>query len=147
MRQLSTAFLAVALNMNIGSAFAQSEKAQLARELANPIANLISIPFVTNFDKKMGKGGGHRLYTNIQPLIPIDLNEDWILLSRTIVPIVWKQKNIDLMGNSGIQSGVGDVLQSFFLSPSKSSSAGSLGDFTWGRVRYSWHQRVALTRY
>lgn len=115
-----------------GSAHAQSDDALLARELANPIANLISVPIVTNYDRGMGAGDGHRLYTNIQPLIPIELSDDWILLSRTIIPITWSQEDIDLSGGSGHQSGFGDITESLFLSPSLAQSAGVLGDFTWG---------------
>jgi hypothetical protein len=53
---------------------------------------------------------------NIQPVIPISLNADWNLISRTILPVTWQD---DIAGPSGSQFGLGDTLQSFFLSPVK----------------------------
>lgn len=47
-------------------------------------------------------------------MIPISLNDNWNVISRTIIPIVW-QNNI--AGNSGYQSGLGDISQSLFFSP------------------------------
>ncbi len=55
------------------SARAQGSNAALAQELSNPIANLISVPFVTNYDDGYGTGDGYRVFTNIQPLIPLSL--------------------------------------------------------------------------
>jgi hypothetical protein len=111
---------------------AQSADALLAQELANPIANLISVPFVTNYDGGLGTGDGYRVFTNIQPLIPIELNEDWLLLSRTIIPVIWDQKDVSPLGPSGHQNGFGDITESLWFSPSQATSVGSLGNFTWG---------------
>ena len=66
----------------------------LAKKLANPVAALISVPFQLNYDEGIGAGGNGAVWrTNIQPVIPITLNSEWNLISRTIVPIV-HQKNI-----------------------------------------------------
>jgi hypothetical protein len=118
--------------VGVSGARAQSSEAELARKLANPIANLITVPIVTNYDEGYGTGDGHRVVTNVQPLIPIELNKDWLLLSRTIIPIVWDQNNISPFGPSGSQSGFGDISESVWFSPSQSTPVGSLGNFTWG---------------
>jgi hypothetical protein len=87
----------------------------LARQLANPVAALISVPFQLNYDRDMGPANdGRRYLLNVQPVIPISLNADWNLISRTIVPLI-DQK--DVFPGEGSQSGVGNILQSLFLSP------------------------------
>lgn len=88
----------------------------LAKKLANPVASLISFPIQMNFDFGMGTGSGWRMTTNIQPVIPIALNKDWNLISRTILPII-HQGNVVAPGTG--QSGLGDVVQSIFFSPNK----------------------------
>jgi hypothetical protein len=95
-----------------------NDAAELAKKLANPLAALISLPFQNNFDFNMGPGGdGWRYTLNIQPVIPIALNPKWNLISRTILPIM-HQSNVTGEGES--QTGLGDVAQSFWLSPNKS---------------------------
>jgi hypothetical protein len=97
----------------------------LAKKLANPIASLISVPFQYNFDRDIGSAGGYRSLLNIQPVIPFELNKDWNIISRTILPVV-DQHNI--AGQSGNQSGIGNVLQSLFFSPKLPTAGGMV----WG---------------
>jgi hypothetical protein len=98
----------------------------LAMKLSNPVASLISVPFQANWDFGLGANGdGHRFTLNIQPVIPISLNSDWTVISRTIVPV------IDQQGITGIgqgQTGLGDTVQSLFFSPKKPTSSGII----WG---------------
>ncbi len=58
-------------------------------------------------------------------MLPFALNDDWNLISRTILPIVDQQ---DIFPGAGSQSGIGDVLQSLFLSP----AAPTAGGWIWG---------------
>jgi hypothetical protein len=89
---------------------------ELAKKLSNPVASLISFPMQSNFDFKMGTGSGWRYTLNVQPVVPFKLTDNWNLISRTILPVI-HQGNVTGPGMS--QSGLGDILQSFFFSPSK----------------------------
>jgi hypothetical protein len=97
----------------------------LARALANPIASLVQVPIQQNFDFGNGPDGdGWRSTTNIQPVIPVSLNKDWNLISRTILPVVYQD---GLTGPGQSQFGLGDTVQSLFFSP-KSTASGII----WG---------------
>lgn len=107
-----------------GNALAESEvadapadqEAELAKQLQNPVASLISVPFQNNFDFNLGQNGDGFKYTlNFQPVIPLSLNDDYNLIIRTIVPIVSQD---DVIPDTS-QSGLGDIVQSFFFSPKK----------------------------
>jgi len=99
--------------------------ADLAQQLTNPLADLISMPVQGNIDFGIGPGGGQRMFTNIQPVIPFDLNDDWNVISRTILPVI-DQTGTDLLTDRSDAFGLGDVVQSFFFSPKKTDP------FIWG---------------
>jgi len=66
---------------------AANSTAELAKTLANPIGVLISVPFQNNFDFGGGPtGDGYQYKMNLQTIIPITLNEDWLLIFRTVLP-------------------------------------------------------------
>lgn len=97
---------------------------ELAKKLANPIADLISIPFQFNYDEGYGSKDAGVLRLNVQPVIPISLSDEWNLITRTIVPVIYQDSFAD-----GVDSefGLGDTVQSFFFSPKK-----PIDGWTWG---------------
>lgn len=91
-----------------------SDSAELSKKLSNPVASLISVPLQFNYDNGLGEKDADRLILNVQPVIPFSLSEDWNLIVRTIVPVIYQDSLAE-----GIDSefGLGDTTQSFFFSP------------------------------
>ena len=80
----------------------EAEAEAPAKQLANPIASLISVPLQLNHDTDIGPDDdGERTVLNVQPVIPFSLGEDWNLITRTIVPIVTQD---DVLPGSSDQS-------------------------------------------
>lgn len=102
-----------------------SQKDQLAKQLQNPLANLISVPFQGNYDVGFDPAEGERFLLNIQPVVPMSISEDWNLIGRIILPII---SQTDVFGESGNQSGLGDALITAFFSPKQPTSGGII----WG---------------
>lgn len=118
------AALAALLLFAAGDAARAESDAQLAQELTNPVADLIQVPFQNNFDWGGGpRNSAYRYTLNVQPVIPFSLNSDWNLITRTIVPFA----SIDNFFPQ-TEAGLGDTLQSFFLSPSRPTASGVV----WG---------------
>ncbi len=103
-----------------------ADTADLAKQLSNPVAAMVSVPFQLNYDEKIGAEEDiERYQLNIQPVIPISLNEDWNLISRTVLPVVYQT-----YGDSSKYDdwGTGDTVQSLLLSPADSGPGGII----WG---------------
>jgi len=118
--------LVTATSCNYAVAQESGDAADVARQLANPIASLISVPLQFNYDQDFGvddEGSVFRL--NVQPVIPFSLNDEWNLISRTILPILDQQ---DFPFNGYNEFGLGDTVQSLFFSPKAPTSSG----WIWG---------------
>jgi hypothetical protein len=108
----------------------ENDAQNLAKQLSNPIASLISFPLQSNYDWGLGPDGEGSQYTlNIQPVIPITLNDDWNLISRTIVPLVSQGDVVPVPpAADNNQFGFSDTVQSLFFSPQKPTKGG----IVWG---------------
>ncbi len=128
---MALAFLSCALPLRAATVAssvptgAEDEQAKLAMQLNNPVASLISMPLQSNWDFGIGPSDAYRYTLNVQPVIPITLNDEWNLISRTIAPIIDAESPAPGIDDA---SGLGNITQSFFLSPQKPTAAGLI----WG---------------
>jgi hypothetical protein len=114
------------LCMTASAALAQPSGEELAKKLSNPVASLISVPLQSNWDRGIGLlDRGTRYTLNVQPVIPFELNSQWNLISRTITPII---RQNEIGRGTGTQFGIGDIVQSLFLSPVEPGPGGLI----WG---------------
>lgn len=115
--------LAAAIAVAPAAAWGQETEADLAKQLANPVAELISLPLQFNYDCCYGSEDAERVSLNIQPVVPLQLNDDWNVIIRTIVPVISETATTPGGRN---HVGLGDTTQTFFFSPRKSKGV------TWG---------------
>ncbi len=96
----------------------------LAKKLQNPIGDLISVPFQNNTNFNVGPNKGTQDILNIQPVIPIHLNQDWNLITRTILPLVWSPS---FQPAQSVPFGLAPTTVSAFLSPKNPANG-----WVWG---------------
>src|SRR5262249_8545599 len=87
------------------------------------VADLISIPFQSNFNFGAGPRDATQYVLNVQPVIPFHLTEDWNLITRVITPIISQGSPAPGIDHVG---GLGDINPSFFFSPANA------GKVIWG---------------
>ena len=100
---------------------AAAQEADLAKKLQNPVAALISVPFQNNWDFGIGPAHAMKYTCNIQPVVPIGISDDWNLIIRTIVPVIYQEPLVYIPaapnGLGVSHSGFGNTTQTFFFSP------------------------------
>jgi hypothetical protein len=154
--KLYSLLFALLLVFAAASARAQSTAAQsgaggeedataLAKKLQNPIGDLYSFPFQNNANFNSGPHSGTLDILNIQPVIPIHINPDWTVITRTILPLVWQPS---LQPARSVPFGTGPSTFSAFLAPANPTdgwlwgvgpviqaptiSSSALGSNAWG---------------
>lgn len=101
----------------------EDETAELVRAAQNPVASMISLPLQNNTNFNFGPLEKTQNILNIQPVIPFELNEDWNLITRTIIPVISQPAFTPTQDR---EYGLGDTLLTAFLSPRNS------GELLWG---------------
>jgi hypothetical protein len=104
-----------------GKPMADGDKA-LAQGAVNPLTTTITVPIQVEYNENIGpEDDGTRTTVFVQPIIPFELNEEWDLITRTIFPII-EQK--DIFPGAGTQSGLGDITETLFFSPTQPTESG-----------------------
>jgi hypothetical protein len=123
-RSALRAVVAFALTaLAVPPAYAELSAEELAKLAQNPVGNLISLPFQNNTNLNYGPQKGTQNILNIQPVIPIEVNKDWNVITRTILPVIW---NPSLAPGDPSTTGTGDTSLTAFLSPANP------GKLIWG---------------
>ena len=119
-------------------AFAQSAAPQAdesagaqtaAAQAQNPIAHVVSVPFQDNL---LTRTGPYRNTANtllIQPVVPIRIDSDWSLITRTIIPVVYEPRSSPEQGEV---TGLGNIEPQFYVTPAHP------GKFIWGLGAQLW---------
>jgi hypothetical protein len=92
-----------------------ADQTDLAKQVQNPVSNLVSVPLQFNFNSGGALGDRSNLILNVQPVIPIEVTQHWNVIARTIAPIV----NVPT-SDGGNDSGLADIVLQLFLTPSRS---------------------------
>ena len=100
-----------------------------AAQAQNPIAHVISVPFQNNV---LTRTGPYRSTANsllIEPVIPFKISSDWILVTRTIIPVTYLPRTSPDQGDI---SGLGNIEPQFYFTPAHP------GKFIWGAGAQAW---------
>lgn len=95
---------------------AEPSAADLAKQLSNPIANLVSVPLQLNWQEGVGPYNDLSFNMKFQPVVPFHITEKWNLIGRMILPYI-NQPALTTGGPTA--SGTGDIVASAFFSPSE----------------------------
>ncbi len=92
LRRTAAAVAALPAMAMQAAAQAPDDVAALARAAQNPVAAMISVPLQNNTSFRMGAYDAANNALNIQPVIPLTLNADWNLITRTVVPVPFQPR-------------------------------------------------------
>ena len=100
----------------------------LRKEAQNPVASLVSVPIQENWNFGIGPSSRIQNVLNFQPVIPVNLGQNWNLIVRWITPVIYQPIPVPQAAGPAVQSGqygLGDMQPAFFVSPKK-------GKLIWG---------------
>ena len=103
---------------------AQSAPEELRKIARNPFADEIKLPFEEDFTFNQGPFNRNANSLAIDPVIPLSITGDWLLVTRIVATALAYQPNS--LARTGGTTGIGDTFASFFLSPAHA------GKLIWG---------------
>jgi len=101
------------------------ESSDIAKAAQNPIAHMISVPIENDFYPQTGIDKEDEYVLELKPVVPVPLSKDWNLITRTIIPVI---QTPELVPGIKGTSGLGDIQESLFFSPTKAGRGGII----WG---------------
>jgi hypothetical protein len=123
--QTSSAFLLVAgplaAQTETDSAKAarhEKEAPDLAKAAQNPVANMVSLPPQYNDYTGGGLGSTSEMILNVQPVLSLEINKEWLIISRTVVPFTSVPLPVPLP-DSGRSTGIADIQEQAYFTPAK----------------------------
>ena len=78
------------------------------------VGDIISLPFQSNTNFGFGKLDNTQNILDMQPVIPVHLNQDWNLVTRWIMPVIYQPP---FFAGDATDFGLGDLTPEFFISP------------------------------
>ncbi len=91
----------------------------LRKAAQNPVASLISVPIQNNANAGIMPGNRTQDVVNIQPVIPLKINNDWNLIVRVITPLIYQPFPAPSPAPQVGVFGLGDIQPTALLSPRK----------------------------
>jgi hypothetical protein len=102
----------------------------LAKAAQNPVANMVSLPLQYNYYAGGGLGSTSQMVLNLQPVLPLEIGNDWLIVSRTIVPFTNVPfvpfTDVSLLRDTVRARGIADIQEQAFFTGAKP------GKVTWG---------------
>lgn len=96
---------------------------EILKDIENPLADVISLSIQSETNSNIAPYGRVKDVVTIEPILPLNLSTDWILVTRITQPITRQPYDEQ---KTGRVVGLGDMDPFFLLSPRK------LGSLFWG---------------
>ena len=122
--------LALATLLLPGIASAEMSKAEIAKASQNPLTAMYSLPIQNNTYFNNAYDGKTKNVSNFQPVLPFDFNDDWQVVTRTIMPLVSQPTYTRPATQGGYdrEFGLGDTTFTAFFTPKTTGESG----WIWG---------------
>ena len=102
-----------------------SDAVDLAKAYHNPLGSLRALPMQLDLDFNVGRSEKTSASYTFQPIFPIKLNDDWTLVSYTILPVVSMP---EMMRGEDRDNGLGDLQLFGYFTPAEVPE----GKLIWG---------------
>jgi hypothetical protein len=99
------------------------ESPSLVKDAKNPFADLVNLQLFYDANLGVGPANNTQQVVTLQPLVPVHLTSDWIVITRTILPLIEQPGTAP---GEGSVHGLGDTQFAALLSPAR------VGSLNWG---------------